>query len=233
MSPAAFWSRIVVYATHIKLSIASVRYQILPCVLLILLLAGISSADEAQPPLFDGRFRSSSWVRCWSVFWPGLPNWLRYGIGVVKTGITYAPGEVRGLRRLGELMTPDERFATNKHALDMESLAPPNERSYGYSALSERPVLLEGYLARGENLLPWFKLCFTTTTCSSVLPTRKRCGALPKLIVSDGLSPIPAPTYRCQGHCPLGWLSSKTAETLGSTGSTNPTRSHGLQAWPC
>jgi hypothetical protein len=55
-------------------------------------------------------------------------------------------------------MTPHERFATNKHALDSESLAPPNERSYGYSALSERPVLLEGYLSRGENLLPWFKI---------------------------------------------------------------------------
>ncbi len=84
-------------------------------------------------------------------------DWLRYGMGRVKTGITYAPGEVRGLRRLGELMAPDERFATNKHALDMESLPPPNERSYGYSALSERPVLLEGYLDRGETEIPWFK----------------------------------------------------------------------------
>ena len=67
-------------------------------------------------------------------------------------------------------MAPDERFATNKHALDMESLPPPNERSYGYSALSERPVLLEGYLDRGETALPWFKtllhdndLLFSTT----------------------------------------------------------------------
>jgi hypothetical protein len=52
----------------------------------------------------------------------------------------------------------------------MESLAPPLERSYGYSALSERPVLLEGYLARGESFLPWFNtllhendLLFSTT----------------------------------------------------------------------
>jgi hypothetical protein len=86
-----------------------------------------------------------------------VPNWIRYGVGVVKTGITYPPGEVLGLLRLRQLMAPDERFATNKHALDPESLAPPNERSYGYSALSERPVLLEGYLSRGENMLPWFK----------------------------------------------------------------------------
>jgi len=99
-----------------------------------------------------------------------IPNWLRYGTGTVKTGITYTPGEVRGLRRLGELIPPDERFATNKHALDMDSLAPPRERSYGYSALSERPVLLEGYLARGETFLPWFgallrdnELLFSTT----------------------------------------------------------------------
>ena len=43
-------------------------------------------------------------------------------------------------------------------------------RSYGYSALSERPVLLEGYVARNEIVLPWFKtllydndLLFSTT----------------------------------------------------------------------
>lgn len=82
--------------------------------------------------------------------------WVRYGLGRVKSGITYAPGEVRGLLRLREIMAPDERFATNQHALDIESLAPPNERSYGYSALSEHPVLLEGYLSRGEYALPWF-----------------------------------------------------------------------------
>jgi hypothetical protein len=102
--------------------------------------------------------------------------WVRYGVGRVKSGITYTPGEVRGLRRLGELMAPDERFATNKHALDMESLAPPNERSYGYSPLSERPVLLEGYLSRGEYALPWFKtllhdndLLFNTTDPETLL----------------------------------------------------------------
>ena len=162
-------ARIVVYATHIKLSIASVRYQILPCILSILLLAGISALMK--------RSRRCSTVGSAILmgallvgFLAWTTNWLRYGIGMVKTGVTYPPSEVRGLRRLGELMTPDERFATNKHALDMESLAPPNERSYGYSALSEHPVLLEGYLARGENLLPWFDtllrdndLLFSTT----------------------------------------------------------------------
>ena len=38
----------------------------------------------------------------------------------------------------------DERFATNKHAVD--SSANKSGRSYAYAALSERPVLLEGYL---------------------------------------------------------------------------------------
>ena len=98
------------------------------------------------------------------------PNWLRYGVGTVKTDVTYTPGEVRGLRRLRELMAPDERFATNKHTLDRDSPLPPIALSYGYSAVSERPVLLEGYLARGETAIPWFKtllhdndLLFSTT----------------------------------------------------------------------
>jgi hypothetical protein len=51
-------------------------------------------------------------------------------------------------------MAPSERFATNKHTLDIGG--PPSPRSYGYSALSERPVLLEGYMGRGESELPWF-----------------------------------------------------------------------------
>lgn len=91
-------------------------------------------------------------------FLAGSTVWIRYALGRVKTDITYGPGEVRGLRRLGELMARNERFATNKHALDMvDSLLPPIERSYGYSALSERPVLLEGYMDRGETDLLWFK----------------------------------------------------------------------------
>jgi len=103
------------------------------------------------------------------------PDWLRHGMGGVKTDITYAPREVRGLRRLSELMATNERFATNKHALDIDGQLQPIERSYGYSALSERPVLLEGYLDRGETALPWFKtllhdndLMFSTTDPDTV-----------------------------------------------------------------
>jgi hypothetical protein len=147
--------RIVIYAVHSQAWVASFRSQILPCCLLILILAGTSALMKR----FHRFSATGSAILMGGLvvgFLAWTPNWLRYGMGRVKTGITYTPGEVRGLKRLGELMAPDERFATNKHALDKESLAPPNERSYGYSALSERPVLLEGYLARGENLLPWF-----------------------------------------------------------------------------
>jgi len=132
------------------------------------------------------------------------PNWLRYGLGRIQTGITYKPGEVRGLRRLGELMAPGERFATNQHALDKDTLAPPNERSYGYSALSERPVLLEGYLDRGEILLPWFdtllrdnELLFSTTDPEALRTTAKayRVRWLVARPGTDILLPRPLPAW--------------------------------------
>ncbi len=141
---------------HRHTGISHFGLKISICIFLLALLLGISSQMK----------RSRSWALVGSAAIMGVlmvgflawtSVWVRYGLGWVKSGITYAPDEVRGLRRLGELMAPDERFATNQHALDAASLAPPNERSYGYSALSERPVLLEGYLARGEYALPWFK----------------------------------------------------------------------------
>jgi hypothetical protein len=52
----------------------------------------------------------------------------------------------------------------------VDSIATHSERSYGYTALSGRPALLEGYLDRGETGLLWFKsmlrdndLLFSTT----------------------------------------------------------------------
>ena len=96
------------------------------------------------------------------------PDWIKIATGQVHTDITYPPDEVRGLRSLGELMAPGEVFATNKH--DVSEAPFGHGRSYGYSALSRRPVLLEGYLSRGENMLPWFSdllhdndLLFSTT----------------------------------------------------------------------
>jgi hypothetical protein len=83
-----------------------------------------------------------------------ITPWLNFGLGRMKMDIYLTPGEVQGLHRLGELAAPNERFATNKHAVD--SLAANRERSYSYGALSERPVLLEGYLDHAETALPWF-----------------------------------------------------------------------------
>ena len=149
----------VAFATHHHTGITHFGPKLLLSFLLLSLLAGISAVMKRSC-----QFSTVSSAVLMGVLMVGFlgwtPNWLRYGLGEVKTGITYGPGEVLGLRRLGELMPPGERFATNKHDPGVESLAPPNERSYGYSALSERPVLLEGYLSRGENLLPWFKTLF-------------------------------------------------------------------------
>ena len=102
-----------------------------------------------------------------------ITPWLNFGLGRMKMDITLAPGEVRGLNRLRELAAPGERFATNKHGVD--SLAKVRERSYAYAALSERPVLLEGYAYHSETALPGFKsllrdndLMFSTTDPETV-----------------------------------------------------------------
>lgn len=96
------------------------------------------------------------------------PDWVKYARGRVHTDITFPPSEVSGLRHLGELMVSGDVFATNKH--DINKTESGRGRSYGYSALSGRPVLLEGYLSRGENMVPWFSdllhdndLLFSTT----------------------------------------------------------------------
>jgi len=84
-----------------------------------------------------------------------ITPWLNFGMGRMKMDVTLSPGEVHGLYRLGDLAAPDERFATNKHAVD--SVAAYRQRSYSYDALSERPVLLEGYEYHDVQTLPWFK----------------------------------------------------------------------------
>jgi hypothetical protein len=80
--------------------------------------------------------------------------WMDFGQGRLRDTISIPAGEVQGLERLHYLAAPGERFATNQHSLNQ---LPINQnRSVAYSALSERPVLLEGYLFHGEELLPWF-----------------------------------------------------------------------------
>ena len=130
------------------------------------------------------------------------PDWVKIALGRVHTDITYSPGEVRGLRRLGELMTPGEIFATNKHDVDMTESG--RGRSYGYSALSERPVLLEGYVARNEMALPWFNnllhdndLLFTTTDPETLRDIARKWHVR-FLVARDGTDislPRPLPTW--------------------------------------
>ncbi len=159
--------RLILHAIHSQVWIASFRAQILPALLLLSLLVGTSAVMK----------RSHSFSRVGSAILMGvlligflawITPWLNFGLGRMKMDVTLTSGEVRGLKRLGELAAPDQRFATNKHAID--SLPALPERSYAYAALSERPVLLEGYGYRGVSALPWFKtmlrdndLMFSTT----------------------------------------------------------------------
>ena len=165
--------RIVVYATHSHDGYRlSFRLQILPSFLLLLLLAGTSALMKRSR-----RFSTVGSAILMGVLLIGflawITPWLNFGLGRMKMDITLTPGEVRGLNRLGELAAPGERFATNKHAVD--SVAIDRERSYAYATLSERPVLLEGYMYHSETALPGFKtllrdndLIFSTTDPETV-----------------------------------------------------------------
>ena len=134
--------RIVNYAVHSQDKIAAIRHQILPCCLLILLLAGTLALMKRSH-----RFSTVGSAILMGVLLIGFTAWIaplmNFGLGRMKMDVTLKPGEVRGLKRLGELAAPGELFATNKHAVDTIATRP--ERSYAYSALAGHPVLLEGY----------------------------------------------------------------------------------------
>ncbi|MGO8814605.1 MAG: hypothetical protein ACLQVG_08035 [Terriglobia bacterium] len=169
----------VALVTHHRTGISHFGLKIILSFIMLSLLAGISMLMKRSR-----QFSTAGSAVMMGVLMVGFlgwtPTWLRHGMRWVSTDVTYPPGEVRGLRRLGELMSPDERFATNKHSLDLDKLLPPDPRSYGYSALSERPVLLEGYIDRDETQLPWFKtllhdndLLFTTTNPETLRNTAR------------------------------------------------------------
>jgi hypothetical protein len=101
-------------------------------------------------------------------FFAWIAPWTDFAMGHMQMDVTLSPGEVQGLARFRVLSHAGEEFATNEHAI--ATLAERKERSYAYMSLSERPVLLEGYLDRGVEYLPWFSamqsdnaLLFTTT----------------------------------------------------------------------
>jgi hypothetical protein len=171
--------RTVVFVMHSHAWGASLRLQILPSLLLLLIILGTLKLAKR-----NAGFSRIASVVCMGVLLMGflawIPTWLRFGLQSVPTDVTYSPGEASGLRHLRGLMAPDDRFATNKHDIDRLKPLPPLALSYGYSALTEHPVLLEGYLARGETAIPWFgtlqrdnELLFSTTNPETLRETAK------------------------------------------------------------
>jgi len=146
---------IVALSTHHQTGILLFRDKLLLAFLLLATLIAISSRMRRNSHFAS--VGSAVLMMCLLVgVFAWITTWFRYTAEGSRTDIVYSRGVVQGLHRLGKLMPPGDRFATNKHSLRGDTLQWPSEHSYGYSALSERPVLLEGYLARGEKSLPWF-----------------------------------------------------------------------------
>ena len=142
------------------------RSKLLICFLVLLSLLAISTLlRRSQLPKIGPLFLMATLM---IGFLAWITPWLNYDMGRARRDVSLTPGEVQGLMRFREVAAPGELFATNKHAVD--SLVANRERSYGYTALSERPVVLEGYLDHGVAYIPGFStllsnndLMFTTT----------------------------------------------------------------------
>ena len=145
--------RLVLHLVHSRLWVASARRDILPWVVVLLFLLVVSALTKR-----------SEWFRAVGSgivmaglaigFFAWITPWLNFGMGRMRMDVTLTPGEVQGLGQLAAIAPPGERFATNKHSVN--SLNAMRERSYGYEALAQRPVLLEGYEYKGVSALPWF-----------------------------------------------------------------------------
>ena len=134
-----------------------------------------------------------------------ITPWLNFGMGRMKMDVTISSGEVQGLKRLNELAARDERFATNKH--DVDSSANKSGRSYAYAALSERPVLLEGYLHHTQKDSPAFTGLlhdneqFFTTTDPEALQNLAKTWSVRWLVARPGTDialPRPLPAWLVQ-----------------------------------
>jgi hypothetical protein len=82
-----------------------------------------------------------------------LPDWLNYGLDRARFAVRFPPSVVAGLHELATISKPGSLIATNQHSIPAIPVRP--ERSYAYSALTERPILLEGWQL-GEKLHPKF-----------------------------------------------------------------------------
>jgi hypothetical protein len=100
-----------------------------------------------------------------------IADWLNFGLGRMKMDIVVSSGEVVGLATLRNISKKGDLVATNHHSLPNFSFGP--ERAYGYGALSERPMLLEGWKSSGGENHPLFEkvkrandLLFSTSDAS-------------------------------------------------------------------
>jgi hypothetical protein len=162
----------VAVVTHHHTGISNFGRKLLLSFFLLSLLVGLSALMKRSQ-----RFSAVSSAILLGVLLFGFAAWItpwfNFGLGRMKLDITLTPGEVRALKSLNMLAKPDDLFATNKHSL--ESLPDGIGRSYGYAALSERPVLLEGYFYHSETAQPMFNallrdndLMFTSTDPGTV-----------------------------------------------------------------
>jgi hypothetical protein len=88
-----------------------------------------------------------------------VTDWMDYGLGRLKRDVTISKGEVHGLEVLRKISGKDDIIATNQHSLPDLKTNRPN-RSYAYGALSERPVLIEGWEYSSVKNTPMFNKIF-------------------------------------------------------------------------
>jgi hypothetical protein len=200
----ALLMRILDRITHSDAWISYNRAQMVSLILLGLVIAGTSALMKWSPG--SSMVVSAMLMGVLMIgFLAWITPWLNFGMGRMKMDVTISPGEVKGLKRLGELAARDERFATNKH--DVDSLANKSGRSYAYAALSERPVLLEGYFDHTQRDSPAFSallhdndLIFTTTDAETLRNLAKTWNVL-WLVARPGTDialPKPLPPWLVQ-----------------------------------
>ena len=170
--------RLALHVMHNSAWVASISLQIVPAFFSGLLLIGLLALMKRRERVSGiGSAVLASILMVGFFAW--ISPWLNFGLGRMKMDVLLTPGEVRGLNQLTHLAAPSDRFATNKHAID--GVAALSERSYGYAAFSERPVLLEGYSYQGVTSLPWFNtllrendLMFSTTNPNTLRDLSKK-----------------------------------------------------------
>jgi hypothetical protein len=121
---------------------------------IVLALSVAGTTILRRPYSFVGTLATGILVVYCVGFLAWLPPWLNFGMGRMNMDITVESRELFGLRRLKESSEPSDLIATNRHSID--SLPERSARSYVYRALTERPILIEGW-EYGEKYDPQFE----------------------------------------------------------------------------